>query len=35
MKKKTLITIGQFIVNVLTAMLTAMGTTACRGYGPF
>ena len=30
MKKKTWITLAKFLVNVLTAALTAMGTTACR-----
>jgi len=25
----------QFVVNILTAALTALGTTSCMGHGPF
>ncbi|WP_176780445.1 smalltalk protein [Prevotella sp. tc2-28] len=25
----------QFVVNILTAFLTALGTTSCMGHGPF
>jgi len=34
MKKETWKTILQFIVSILTAALTALGTTSCMGYGP-
>ena len=34
MKKNTWKTIVQFIVSVLTAALTALGTTSCMGHGP-
>jgi hypothetical protein len=35
MKKQAWKTILQFIVSILTAALTAFGTTSCMGYGPF
>ena len=35
MKKETWKTIIQMIVSILTAALTAMGTTSCMGRGPF
>ena len=25
----------QFVVSILTAALTALGTTSCMGHGPF
>jgi len=34
MKKETWKTILQFIVSILTAALTAFGTTSCLGHGP-
>ena len=34
MKKNTWKTVVQFIVSVLTAALTALGTTSCMGHGP-
>ncbi|MBR2097747.1 MAG: smalltalk protein [Prevotella sp.] len=34
MKKGTWKTIIQFIVSILTAALTALGTTSCMGQGP-
>ena len=34
MKKETWKTIIQVIVSILTAALTALGTTSCMGYGP-
>jgi len=34
MKKETWKTILQFIVSILTAALTAFGTTSCIGHGP-
>ncbi|MBQ3698585.1 MAG: smalltalk protein [Prevotella sp.] len=34
MKKETWKTILQFIVSILTAAITALGTTSCMGYGP-
>jgi hypothetical protein len=34
MKKETWKTILQFIVSILTAALTAFGTTSCMGHGP-
>ena len=33
MKKETWKTIIQVIVSILTAALTALGTTSCMGYG--
>ena len=27
-------TVIQFVISILTAALTAMGTTSCMGYGP-
>ena len=35
MKKETWKMILQFVVNILTAALTALGTTSCMGHGPF
>ena len=35
MKKETWKTIIQVIVSILTAALTALGTTSCMGHGPF
>ena len=35
MKKQTWKMILQFIVSILTAALTALGTTSCMGHGPF
>ena len=35
MKKETWTTILQFVVSILTAAITALGTTSCMGYGPF
>jgi hypothetical protein len=34
MKKNTWKTILQFVVSILTAAITALGTTSCMGYGP-
>ena len=34
MKKETWKTILQVIVSILTAALTALGTTSCMGPGP-
>ena len=34
MKKETWKTVIQVIISILTAALTAMGTTSCLGYGP-
>ena len=34
MKKNTWKTVVQFIVSILTAALTALGTTSCMGHGP-
>ena len=34
MKKETWKTILQFIVSIITAAITALGTTSCMGYGP-
>jgi hypothetical protein len=34
MKKETWKTIIQVVISILTATLTAMGTTSCLGYGP-
>ena len=34
MKKGTWKTIIQFVISILTAALTALGTTSCMGYGP-
>ena len=34
MKKETWKTIIQVIVSILTAALTALGTTSCMGHGP-
>ena len=34
MKRETWKTIIQVIVSILTAALTALGTTSCMGYGP-
>jgi hypothetical protein len=34
MKKKTWKTIIEIIVSILTAFLTALGTTSCMGRGP-
>ncbi len=33
MKKETWKTVIQVIVSILTAALTALGTTSCMGYG--
>ena len=33
--KETWRTILQIIVSILSAALTALGTTSCMGYGPF
>ena len=35
MKKETWKTILQVIASILTAALTALGTTSCMGHGPF
>ena len=35
MKKETWKTIIQVVISILTAALTAMGTTSCMGCGPF
>ena len=35
MKKDTWKTILQFIVSIITAAITALGTTSCMGHGPF
>ena len=35
MKRETWKMILQFIVSILTAALTALGTTSCMGHGPF
>ena len=35
MKKETWKATIQLIVSILTAALTAMGTTSCMGHGPF
>lgn len=34
MKRETWRTIIQLIISVLTAALTALGTTSCMGHGP-
>ena len=34
MKRETWKTIIQVVISILTAMLTAMGTTSCMGHGP-
>jgi hypothetical protein len=34
MKKDTWKTILQVIASIITAALTALGTTSCMGYGP-
>ena len=34
MKASTWKTLIQFIVSILTAALTALGTTSCMGHGP-
>ena len=34
MKKDTGKTIIQVVISVLTAALTALGTTSCMGHGP-
>ncbi len=35
MKKETWKTILQLLASIITAMLTALGTTSCMGHGPF
>ena len=35
MKKETWKMILQFVVSILTAALTALGTTSCMGHEPF
>ena len=35
MKRETWKTVIQVIISILTAALTAMGTTSCMGCGPF
>ena len=35
MRKETWKTIIQVVISILTAALTAMGTTSCMGHGPF
>jgi hypothetical protein len=35
MKKDKWKTVVQVIVSILTAALTALGTTSCMGFGPF
>ena len=35
MKRETWKTVIQVIISILTAALTAMGTTSCMGQGPF
>lgn len=34
MKRKTWETLIRLIVSILTAALTALGTTSCMGHGP-
>ena len=34
MKKETWKAILQLVVSILTAALTALGTTSCMGHGP-
>ena len=34
MKKETWKTILQVLASIITAMLTALGTTSCMGHGP-
>ena len=34
MKKEKWKTVVQVIVSILTAALTALGTTSCMGFGP-
>ena len=34
MKRETWKTIIQVVISILTAALTAMGTTSCMGQGP-
>ena len=34
MKKETWKTILQIIASIISAALTALGTTSCMGYGP-
>ena len=34
MKKETWKTIIQLVISILTAALTALGTTNCMGHGP-
>ena len=34
MKKETWKTIIQMVISILTAALTALGTTSCMGCGP-
>ena len=34
MKKETWKTVIQVIISILTAALTALGTTSCMGHGP-
>ena len=35
MKKETWRAVIQVAISILTAALTAMGTTSCMGHGPF
>ena len=35
MKKETWKTVIQMVISILTAALTALGTTSCMGHGPF
>ncbi|MBR2113363.1 MAG: smalltalk protein [Prevotella sp.] len=35
MKRETWKTVIQVVISILTAALTAMGTTSCMGCGPF
>ena len=34
MKRETWKTIIQLVISILTAALTALGTTSCMGHGP-
>ena len=34
MKKDTWKTVIQLVISILTAALTALGTTSCMGHGP-
>ena len=34
MKRETWKTVSQLVISILTAALTALGTTSCMGHGP-